>query len=54
MSREDLLKHHSGKAESISKILPEISEIKELLSPYFSVDRCISDEEIYVVSGVKG
>ncbi len=53
MSREDLIKHHSGNAKHISNILPEITEMKELLKPYLIVDTCISNKEIYVISGRK-
>ncbi len=51
MSREELIKHHSGKAKNVSRMLPEIDEMKELLKPYFEVDTFISDNEIYIISG---
>lgn len=53
MSRSDLIKHHSGKAERISSILPEADELSETMKPYFDVDTKISTEEIYIVSGKK-
>lgn len=53
MSREDLTRHHSGRAESVSTILPEISELKEIMKPYFNIDTCISDNDMYVISGTK-
>ncbi len=53
MSRESLIKHHSGKAERISTILPETDELAEMMKPYFDIDTKISSDEIYIVSGKK-
>lgn len=53
MGREALIKHHSGKAEKISSILPEKDEMEEIMNPYFDVDIKISTDEIYIVSGKK-
>lgn len=53
MSREALIKHHSGKAGKISTVLPEADELAEIMSPYFEVDVKISTEQIYIVSGKK-
>ena len=53
MSRENLLKHHSGKAEKISTVLPEADELAEIMLPYYEVDVKISTDEIYIVSGKK-
>lgn len=53
MSRDALLKHHSGRAKNVSAILPEAEETAELMKPYFDADIKISDEKIYVVSAVK-
>ena len=53
MSREALIKHHSGRAEKISSILPETDELAEIMEPYFDVDTKISTNEIYIVSGKK-
>lgn len=53
MSREDLIKHHSGKAERVSTILPEADKLAEIMKPYFVVDTIISTDEIYIVSGIK-
>ena len=53
MSREALIRHHSGKAEKISSILPETDELEEIMKPYFDVDIKISTDEIYIVSGKK-
>ena len=53
MSREALIKHHSGSAQKISTILPEPDELAEIMKPYFEVDTKISTDEIYIVSGKK-
>ena len=53
MSREDLIKHHSGSAKKVSTILPEAGELAEMMKPYFEVDTVISTDEIYIVSGVR-
>lgn len=51
MSREALIKHHSGRAEKVSTILPTTDEMEKLMQPYFDVDVKISTDEIYIVSG---
>lgn len=53
MSREALIKHHSGSAGKVSTILPEADEMAELMKPYFDVDIRISNDEIYIVSAKK-
>ena len=53
MSREALTKHHSGRAEKVSSILPEASELAEIMKLYSDVDTVISTSEIYIVSGKK-
>ncbi len=53
MSREALQKCHSDKAKNVSLPLPEKEEIANLLSSYFDVDVMISDETMYMVSGIK-
>lgn len=53
MSRDALIKHHSGIAEKVSTILPEADELAEIMKPYYNIDTRISNEEIYVVSGIK-
>ncbi|MBO5421200.1 MAG: class I SAM-dependent methyltransferase [Clostridia bacterium] len=53
MSRNDLMKHHSGSAKNFSKILPQADELAETMKPYFDVDTRISTDEIYIVSGKK-
>lgn len=51
MSRDDLIRHHSGRAESVSTVLPDTSEMKEIMQPYFNIDTCISDDDMYIISG---
>lgn len=53
MSREALQKCHSAEAKNVSLHLPEKEAIAGLLSPYFDVDVMISDDRMFMVSGVK-
>ncbi len=53
MSREALLKHHSGRAEKVSAVLPEAEEMAEIMKTYFNTDTIISTDKIYIVSGKK-
>ncbi len=53
MSREALLKHHSGRAEKVSTVLPEAEKMAEIMKTYFNTDTIISTDEIYIVSGKK-
>lgn len=53
MSREALIKHHSGSAEKVSTILPEAEELAEIMKAYFNTDTIISTDENYIVSGKK-
>lgn len=53
MSREALIRHHSGSAEKFSTILPEADSLAEMMSTYFEIDTRISDDELYIVSGKK-
>ena len=53
MSRDALIKHHSGRAEKVSSALPHVDELAKIMEPYFEVDTKISTDEIYIVSGKK-
>jgi len=53
MSREDLLKHHSGSAAKVSSLLPEAEELAKFMETYFNIDIVESTDEIYIVSGKK-
>ena len=53
MSRQALIRHHSGSAKDISTILPEAEEMAEIMNPFFDADIRISTDEIYIVSAKK-
>lgn len=53
MSREALIKHHSGSAEKVSTILPKAEDLAKIMKAYFNTDTIISTDEIYIVSGIK-
>ncbi len=52
MSREDILKHHSGSAKNVSLPLPEATDLAEIMKPWFAVDTAVSTGEIFIVSGL--
>ncbi len=51
MSRAALMLHHAGRADAVSRPLPEISALCQLFDPYFSSDVAISDDEKYITAG---
>ena len=51
MSRQALLRHHSGAASRVSLELPEAETLAALLGRWLTVDTVVSDEEKYIVSG---
>lgn len=53
MSEEDLEKCHSTVAKEVSLPLPSKEKLKAMMSELFNVDVMISDEEKYIVSGIK-
>lgn len=53
ISRAELGKCHSGKASSVSLPLPEAEELASLFSEILKTDIAISDDKMYIVSGVK-
>lgn len=53
ISMTELEKCHSGKAKAVSLPLPQKEALAEIMSPYINVDTLISDERMYMVSGVK-
>lgn len=53
MSEKELQECHSGKANRISLPLPSKEELSELMSEFCDVDVMISDDRMYMVSGVK-
>lgn len=53
MSLEALRRHHSGRADSVSREMLTAKELSGVFSPFFEVDVAVSDDEKYVVSGKK-
>lgn len=53
MSRDELNRHHWCIAQDVSSELPKADELSALLSVHLTVDTVISDEEKYIVSGIK-
>ena len=53
ISAAELEECHSGAASEISRKLPECDELACLLKPLFDVDVMISDDRMYMVSGLK-
>ena len=53
ISMEEVQKCHSGVAKNVSLPLPQKEALAEIMSPFFDVDLMISDERMYMVSGVK-
>ncbi|MEA4940156.1 MAG: class I SAM-dependent methyltransferase [Christensenella sp.] len=53
MSRAAINRHHSGSASKVSVGLIPETELAEILNEWFTVDVVVSNDEIYVVSGVR-
>ena len=53
MSRDQINAHHSGTASAVSRQLLEAEQLAELMSPLFEIDAMISDNKMYLVTGVK-
>ena len=53
ISEKELEKCHSGSAKKISVPLVKKEVLAEMMSPWFEVDVLISDDRMYMVSGVK-
>ena len=53
ISEKELAECHSGSAKSVSVPLVKKEVLAQMLSPYFNVDVLISDDRMYMVSGVK-
>lgn len=53
MSRSDLDRHHSGGALKVSVGLMSEDSLAEIMGKYLTVDTKISDDEKFIVSGVK-
>ena len=52
MSREKIIAHHEN-VSHVSHLLPEADELKEMMGKYLRVVSVISDEKMYLVSGIK-
>lgn len=53
MSRKQLDSHHSGPARKVSMGLMHEDELAKLFEGFFEVDAKVSNDQMYVVSGVK-
>ena len=53
LSEKELEECHSGSANKVSVPLVKKETLADMLSPYFDVDILISDERMYMVSGIK-
>ena len=53
ISEKELEECHSGSAKNVSVPLVKKEVLADMLSPYFNVDVMISDERMYMVSGIK-
>lgn len=53
MSREELNGFHQKRASDISSTLPEADELSEIMNQYVEVDKIISNNRMYLVSGIK-
>ncbi len=51
MSRAQLIKHHEGRASSVSRPLPEIEKLQAFFEPWFFADVIVSDEEKVILAG---
>lgn len=53
ISEKELEQCHSASAKSVSLPLPSTEKLAEMMSEFFRIDVMISDERMYMVSGVK-
>ena len=53
MSRERINAHHRGGASRVSRGLLPAEDLAALLTPFLTVDQVISDESMYLVSGIR-
>ncbi len=53
ISKAMLDEHHQKTASKVSKGLIDENQLSEIMSPYVDVDIIISDDEKYIVSGIK-
>lgn len=53
LSEKELAECHSGSAKNVSQTLMSKENLAEIMSEFFMVDVMISDDKMYMVSGVK-
>ena len=53
LSLEALHRHHAGVAGHVSREMLTTEELAAVFAPWFAVDVTVSDEEKYIVSGVR-
>ena len=53
ISEAELALCHSGSAKDVSLPLPSKEALSEMMSDFFRVDVAVSDDEKYIVSGIK-
>ena len=53
ISEKELAECHSGSAKNVSVPLVKKEVLAQMMEPYFDVDVLISDDRMYMVSGVK-
>ena len=53
MGREAVNAHHGGMEAGLCIDLPEAQTLKALFAPRFEVDLCVSQRDVYAVSGLK-
>jgi len=51
MGREQLLRHHAGRAEAVSRALPEADVLCAMFAPHFISDTTISLPDRYIAAG---
>lgn len=53
MGREALIRHHAGRADAVSRPIPEASALCEMFAPCFISDTAVSDDEQFIVAGCR-
>ncbi len=53
MNRDEITAIHARNARNVSTILPEADKLKVLMSQFFNIDICVSNNKMYIVSGKK-
>ena len=53
MSRAALSLHHAGRAENVSRPIPEACDLCTMFAPYFIGDTAISDEGMFIAAGIR-